>query len=339
MGLFRVRALQRREVDGFLVCFQAAFGIDEQSIAIIRNSLINDPYFHPELVRVGVLDDEIVSHAVILHRPAWVGGHVVNVAGITAVATHPHYQRRGFGTKVLRDTLAVARRRSYDLAILTTQVPFFFRPLGFVEAPAVLGYEVPATALAQVEVTRHFRLMRLEYNEHWPILDTIYREYSHSRTGMQVRDSRFWESWPRRGTFPHGFTSELDAIGLIALWDKEPVAYLAAQHLPDQTFLTFTEFAHRNEIPEALLFLLRHVAASYTSIGGCRTVLHTGGHAPVLAMLQAQDVPIELEVGQGLMAYVLNNNWLKPCGFGSPQDAVQNLFFPTVPVLWHRDGY
>jgi predicted N-acetyltransferase YhbS len=339
MGAFRVRALQKHEVDGFLVCFQAAFGIDEHSLTIIRNSLINDPYFQPELVRVGVLDGEIISHAVILHRPAWVGNQVVNVAGITAVATHPYYQRRGFGTRVMRDTLAVARRRAYDLAIITTQVPSFFRQLGFVEAPAVLGYECPATALARIDVPGRFRLQRLDYPEHWPILDTIYREYSHSRTGMQVRESRFWESWPRRGTFPQGFSNELDSIGVIARWNQEPVAYLAAQHLPDQTYLTFTEFAHRNDVPEGLLFLLRHVADSYVSIGGHRTVLHTGGHAPVLGLLMAQNVPVELEVGQGLMACILNNNWLKPCGFRTPQDAIQNLFFPSVPVLWHRDGY
>jgi predicted acetyltransferase len=339
MGFFRVRALQRHELDGFLMCFQAAFSIDEQSLSIIRNSLMNDPYFHPERVRVGVLDEEIISHVVILHRPAWAGRRSINVAGITAVATHPYYQRRGFGTRVMRDALAVARRRNYDLAILTTQVPDFFRRFGFIEAPAVLGYECPATALARLQAPEEYRLERLSYHEHWPLLDAIYREYSDSRTGMQVRDARFWESWPRRGTFPQGFSSGLDATGLLAMRGDTPVAYLAAQQQPDQSNMTATEFAHLNDAPEAMLLLLRHMAEDYLASGGRRVVLQTGGQAPVLGLLSEQNVPLELEVGQGLMAAILRNSWIKPCGFRSAQDAIQNLFFPSVPVLWHRDGY
>ena len=78
---FRVRALQKGELDGFLLCFQDAFGVDDESIAVIRNSLVNDPYFHPERVRVGVLDGQIVSHTVLLHRAVYVGSEVVSVAG------------------------------------------------------------------------------------------------------------------------------------------------------------------------------------------------------------------------------------------------------------------
>ena len=76
---FRVRALQKGELDGLLLCFQDAFGVDDSSISIVRNSLVNDPYFHPERVRVGLLNGRIVSHVVILHRAVFVGNHVIDL--------------------------------------------------------------------------------------------------------------------------------------------------------------------------------------------------------------------------------------------------------------------
>ena len=38
---FQVRGLQRGELDAALGCFQAAFAIDDASIAVVRNSLVN----------------------------------------------------------------------------------------------------------------------------------------------------------------------------------------------------------------------------------------------------------------------------------------------------------
>jgi predicted acetyltransferase len=231
------------------------------------------------------------------------------------------------------------RRRDYDLALLTSRVPGFFTRFGFVEAPAVLGYQCPATALSRLTLPPPYTLEKLDYYSHWPVMARIYQEYSACRTGMQVRDTRFWESWPRRGTFPHGFSQNLDAIGLLAMAQGRPAAYLAAQCQPDQPHMTVTDFAHLNDAPEAILPLLRAAANAYLEQGGRRVVIHTGSQAPVLQLLEAQSVPIELEVGQGLMALVTNREWLKPSGFRNDGEAIRNLFFSSAPVMWHRDGY
>jgi len=336
---FQVRALQRHELDDFLTCFQAAFGVDDQSLSIIRNSLVNDPYFHPEKVRVGLLDGVIISHVVILERPAWAGNRIITTAGLTAVATHPYHQGKGFGTRVVNDALRMVRRRGYDLAILTTRVPGFFARLGFEEVPAVIGYQCPATGVARIELPNDYSVQRLDYHEQWPLIADVYREYSEQRTGMQVREARFWETWPLRGTFPVGFSSELGSMGHVALREGRIVAYLAAQLLPDMPHLSITEFAHLNDHPAAMLRLLRAAAENYLPTGGRRMVLITGGHAPVLRLLAAQDVPIEADIGQGLMVMVTNKRWIKPAGFRNARDAIQDLFFSEIPVLWHRDGY
>ncbi len=336
---FRVRELHRGELDGFLACFQAAFSVDDSSVSVIRNSLVNDPYFHPERVRVGVLDGVVVSHAVVLHRAAYVGNQVITVAGVTAVGTHPAHQRKGFGAKVMQDAIRMIRQRGYDLAMLTTRLPQFFERFGFREVPQCMGFECPAAGLARVEVADRYSVEKMDYNRHWPALAAIYHQYSVGRTGLQVRDMRYWETWPRRGTFPHGFTYELDATGLIAVASGQIVAYLGAYCPPDFPHLTVSELAHLQGHEEAALLLLRDSAQDFLQKGRGRVIIHVGGDAPVLSLLEARKVPFEPEASPGLMVLIPNRDWLRTAGFANADDAVEHLFRSTPPVRWHRDGY
>ena len=336
---FRVRSLQKGELDSLLACFQAAFAVDAASIAIVRNSLINDPYFHPDRIRVGLLNGRIVSMAVVLHRAAYVGNSAVTVAGLTAVATHPDYQRRGLGSRLVQDTVRLIRQQGYDLSMLTTRVPGFFSRFGYREVPKVSGYECPASALARLSVDPRFSIQKLDYQHHWPALAALYHNYSRGRTGMQVRDMRFWETWPRRGTFPHGFSSELDATGLVAVTDDQLVAYLAAYSPPEQAHLSVTELAHLRSQGQAALALLQNTAKRFLEGGAGRAILQVGADAPVLRLLEEQRVPLELEVGPGLMVLIPRRSWLREAGFRSAEDAIENLFRSPSPVLWYRDGY
>ncbi|MFB3880424.1 MAG: GNAT family N-acetyltransferase [Armatimonadota bacterium] len=335
---FRVRALQKGELDGLLLCFQSAFGVDDPSIAVVRNSLVNDPYFHPERVRVGVLNGSIISHVVILHRAVYVGSQVITVAGITAVATHPLYQRQGYGHRVMQDALKHIRQQNYDMAMLTTRVPGFFLRLGFREMPKVDGFEAPTSALAVLDADG-YTVQPMDYNNDWRAISHIYRLYSAGITGMQVRDARFWETWPRRGTFPHGFSSRLGGIGLIAAKDGQAYAYLAASMTLEQAHLAISDLAHRPGHEDAALQLLRNAAERYLTSGSGRTVMNIGGNSPVIARLKSTGVPVEVEIGPGLMVLIPNRDWIGRAGFRSVDAALDHLFRSEPPVVWHRDGY
>jgi predicted N-acetyltransferase YhbS len=336
---FRVRGLQKGELDGLLACFQAAFGVDEESISIVRNSLVNDPYFHPDRVRVGLLNGDVVSCTVILHRGVYVGNQVVTVAGVTAVATQPAYQGRGFGGRVVQDAVRLIRQQGYDMAMLTTRLPRFFARFGFREVPKVNGYECAASALARMALTDSYEVQRIDYNRHWPAVAAVYQRYSLGRTGLQVRESRFWETWPRRGTFPHGLSSRLGAIGMLATTGDSAAAYVAAHIPPDQPHLGVTELAHLPEHEDAALVLLRVAAQEFVKSGSGRAVMHIGGNAPVLAALQARRIATEVETGPGLMVLIPSRGWVRGAGFRNVDQAIEHLFRSSPPVLWMRDGY
>jgi len=335
---FRVRALQKGELDRLLLCFQDAFGVDDPSISVVRNSLVNDPYFHPDRIRVGVLDGAIISHVVILHRAVYVGSGVITVAGITAVATHPAYQRQGYGGRVVRDAVRLVRQQGYDMAMLTTRVPGFFLRFGFREVPKVDGFECPAQALAQLDPYGYL-VMPLDYSRDWRAISQVYRLYSAGMTGMQVRDTRFWETWPRRGTFPHGFSSRLGGIGLLAVRGDEIVGYLAGSMSVEQAHLAVSDLAHRPGYEDAAVQLLREAAARYLASGSGRAVIQVGGNAPVITGLRAVGVPTEVEVGPGLMVLITGREWVAGAGFRNTDEAIEGLFRSDPPIMWQRDGY
>ena len=336
---FRVRALQKGELDGLLLCFQYAFEVDDPSISIVRNSLVNDPYFHPDRVRVGLLNGRIISHVVILHRAAYVGSNAITIAGVTAVATHPAYQREGYGTRVMHDAVRMIKQQGYDLAMLTTRVPRFFERFGFREVPKLDGYECPASALARLKVDGRYSVESLDYNRDWRAIAAIYQNYSSGLTGLQIREPRFWETWPRRGTFPLGFSSRLGAIGLVAMKGSDIVAYLAANATMEQAHLAVTDLAHLRGHEEAALMLLQEAAQRYLTTGSGRAVLQIGGNAPILKPLRAAGVPLEIEIGPGLMVLVTNRDWIRKAGFKNLDDAIEGLFRSSPPYLWTRDGY
>jgi aminoglycoside 2'-N-acetyltransferase I len=79
---------------------------------------------------IAYFDDLIVSHAVVTTR--WVQPErrpILRTAYVDAVATLPAYQRRGYGTAVMREL--ISHIADYDLACLETDRVSFFERLGW----------------------------------------------------------------------------------------------------------------------------------------------------------------------------------------------------------------
>jgi aminoglycoside 2'-N-acetyltransferase I len=79
---------------------------------------------------IAYFDDQIVSHAVVTTR--WVQPErrpVLRTAYVDALATLPVYQRRGYGTAVMREL--ISHIAEYDLGCLKTERVSFFERLGW----------------------------------------------------------------------------------------------------------------------------------------------------------------------------------------------------------------
>jgi len=80
-----------------------------------------------------VIEDSgrIVSHAALWPRTLDAAGGRLKVGVIAAVATHPEFRHRGLAAFILRDLQATMREQKYDLGVLWTGVPDFYRKLGW----------------------------------------------------------------------------------------------------------------------------------------------------------------------------------------------------------------
>ncbi|HEY4189423.1 MAG TPA: GNAT family N-acetyltransferase [Candidatus Limnocylindrales bacterium] len=76
------------------------------------------------------VDGSIVSHASVVPRRLEAGELVLRTGYLEAVATMPAFERRGFGSMVVRAASAYLRPR-YELGALSTSVPGFYLRLGW----------------------------------------------------------------------------------------------------------------------------------------------------------------------------------------------------------------
>ena len=81
--------------------------------------------------RVIVEDGQIVSHAALWPRELIVDGWRLKAAVIVSVATQPDYRRRGHAATLICDLHDTLHADGFDLAILWTGVPDFYRKLGW----------------------------------------------------------------------------------------------------------------------------------------------------------------------------------------------------------------
>lgn len=76
------------------------------------------------------LGTEIVAHAAVVERELHVDGRPLSTGYVEAVATAPDRQRRGFGSRLMRDVAGLIRRR-YELGALGAGSQGFYERLGW----------------------------------------------------------------------------------------------------------------------------------------------------------------------------------------------------------------
>jgi len=95
---------------------------------------------------LGKLDGRLVSHALWIRRHLQPGGHPpLRTAYVEGVATHPDFQRRGFGTAVMREVRRVLEGvADFELAALSPAQPEWYGRLGWERWRGPLFIRTPA---------------------------------------------------------------------------------------------------------------------------------------------------------------------------------------------------
>ena len=107
--------------------FRRSRGVTDQHV-LSDFPLVFDPANHCNC-RVIVQDGRIVSHAALWPRELIIEHHRLKAGIIVLVATHPAYRMRGFAASLMRDLERTMQQQDFDLGILWTGVPDFYRKL------------------------------------------------------------------------------------------------------------------------------------------------------------------------------------------------------------------
>src|SRR5262245_56618683 len=111
-------------------------GIFRRSRGILDQSMLTDfpLVFAPANWRNGRVvyqDDRRVAHAALWPRKTVIHGQRMVVGVLACVATHPDYRHRGYAAQAVMSLQAQMALEEYDLGLLWTAVPDFYRKLNW----------------------------------------------------------------------------------------------------------------------------------------------------------------------------------------------------------------
>ena len=131
------RGCTKEELGELLVFLHNIFrpGLDESiNVGLEYSHVISSAMNDSENLRIIKYNREIVSHVGIHEIYVKIDELKLKVGAIFGVATHPNFRGKGFATILLKDATEKMIRENYDVSILWTGIPEFYRKLGWENA-------------------------------------------------------------------------------------------------------------------------------------------------------------------------------------------------------------
>jgi len=155
-----------------------------------RELFYRDPYFSLENKRVLVRDGRVLSCLTLADVTMWIGRAQVRVVGIANVCTAQAERRRGYGRRLLTDTVLDLSERGYGFAGLLPYSYGFYRRLGW----DLCSNQYRFTSLPSLlPPYREARFVRPAQPEDVRAMAHLYHRYSRGRTGWCTRDAKRWD--------------------------------------------------------------------------------------------------------------------------------------------------
>lgn len=116
-----------------------------------------NPRVDLDLVHVVEEDGQVRAGATVLPLEIFVDGEPAPMGGISAVATHPAYRRRGYAGKLMQAALEDMRGRGVHLSLLAPFAHAFYRAYGWELATEGISYTLKPNELPTSDEQRFIR--------------------------------------------------------------------------------------------------------------------------------------------------------------------------------------
>ena len=150
-----------------------------------------NPRLDPDLVYVVEEDGEVRATAAVLPLRVFVDGEQVSMGGVSAVATHAAYRRRGYAGELLRAALGGMRERSVQLSMLHPFAHAFYRRYGWELATEATSYRLKPTELPSSPEQEHVRAYR---DEDFSRMVELLQKTAAGHSVCVRREEAYWRS-------------------------------------------------------------------------------------------------------------------------------------------------
>ena len=178
-----------------------------------------------EALWVGEEAETIVAACHLLSLRQWIGGHLLPVMGLAAVAVAPTHRRRGLAGRLVTAGLRHARERG-DLG--SALYPFrvrFYEQLGYGLAGEAHQFRLPPPAFPDAPERAGVRLVESDA-DHQAVRE-VYSTWSRGQNGQLERTPRSWEEvWEgeRAGVLYRDSTGRAEAYAVVRYRSDLPPA-------------------------------------------------------------------------------------------------------------------
>ena len=134
MAKFTVKAVENdAEYIAADILMSVAFGdiVNTERILAALDDDKQRPAFQFDQHRIGVLDGEIIAHAVARPYTLRYGTAELTFGGIGGVCSHPEQRMKGYVAAVMRDAIAYMQARGDHLSLLNTGVDNLYAKFGY----------------------------------------------------------------------------------------------------------------------------------------------------------------------------------------------------------------
>jgi predicted N-acetyltransferase YhbS len=156
----------------------------------LRAGQIAGSHYDWRTARVGLLDDELVTHFGVYDITMRIGTARARAAGVNLVATHPEYRRRGLMAQTGQAAVAAMRAQGYDLSLICNGTAGYYGRFGYVFAWPEVDFVIQTEHLPAQPLDFELRSCATEQRADFAAL---YNHENEIVTGTAVRP-----------TFPHG---------------------------------------------------------------------------------------------------------------------------------------
>lgn len=198
-GDFRMRELDENDLDQYNALLQYAFQVT--SMELLQSGWEEDEIKHakrPILEKAFVLGwfyrERLASMIVVYSMQVNIQDEIMDMGGITGVATYPEYTGRGLIHSLMRRVIDYMHRKKFNISFLCPYSIPFYRGMGWEIASDKLGFTIKDTQLPKTHpVGGMVERVDLDSEDY----HNVHEYFTLQTHGAMIRDELAWEEYWR----------------------------------------------------------------------------------------------------------------------------------------------